>query len=129
MMNNKLLNASQLMSDKIKQRFLEQELTTYLPALTKAATTVVDEGVSNYPIFVAHQITTDIGIPIIDREKIVVNWSINLSSLEEFATKNLIATDKIDEFRELYKSHKSHICFFVLSELGATFNFLPRSES
>ncbi|MEM1325575.1 MAG: hypothetical protein AAGI23_06455 [Bacteroidota bacterium] len=114
------------MSDKIKQRFLEQELTTYLPSLTKAADTVQDEGVSNYPIFVAHQVTTDIGIPIIDREKVTGNWSINLSSLEEFSTKNLIATDKIDEFRELYQSHEADICFFVLSELGATFNFLPK---
>jgi hypothetical protein len=111
---------------KIKQRFLEQELSTYLPSLTKAAETVVNEGVSNYPIFVAHQITTDIGIPIFEREKVVGNWSINLSSLEEFATKNLIAADKIDDFRELYNTHPEDICFFVLSELGATFNFLPR---
>ncbi|MEM0992514.1 MAG: hypothetical protein AAF847_19675 [Bacteroidota bacterium] len=111
---------------QLKQRFLEQELKAYIPALKDAADTVVNEGVSNYPIFIAHQIGTDIGIPIIDRTKVSGNWSINISSLEEFTTKNIIETEKIDDFRSVYKEHGQHICFFVLSELGATFNFLPR---
>ncbi|MEM9888259.1 MAG: hypothetical protein AAF849_20360 [Bacteroidota bacterium] len=111
---------------QLKQRFLEQELKTYIAPLKKVADTVMDEGVSNYPIFIAHQIGTDIGIPMIDREKVSGNWNIHLSSLEEFVTKNIIQTDKVDEFREVYKDHEQHICFFVLSELGATFNFLPR---
>lgn len=114
------------MSSQLKQRFLEQELRIYIQPLSEAADTVVNENVSNYPIFIAHQSDTNIGIPIIDREKVVGNWSINLSSLEEFATKGLIVKDKLEEFKELYKSNDQQLCFFVLSELGATFNFLPR---
>lgn len=114
------------MSNQLKQRFLEQELKTYIEPLSKAADTVINESVSNYPIFVAHQSSTDIGIPIIDREKVAGNWSINLSSLEEFATKGLIVADKLDDFKALYQSNTKQLCFFVLSELGATFNFLPR---
>ncbi|MEM6696814.1 MAG: hypothetical protein AAF599_00360 [Bacteroidota bacterium] len=113
---------------QLKQRFLEQELQVYVPTLAKAADTVVDEGVSKYPIFIAHQAVVDAGIPIIDSEKTKGNWNIHLSSLEEFATKKLIEMEKVDEFREVYKEHDEHICFFVLSELGATFNFLPRKK-
>ncbi|NJL74411.1 MAG: hypothetical protein HC892_04550 [Saprospiraceae bacterium] len=54
------------------------------------------------------------------------NWSINISSLEEFVVKQLIEVHKIDDFRRVYKDPKHHLCFFVLSELGATFNFIPR---
>jgi len=111
---------------QLKQRFLEQELQVYIEVLGKAADTVLDQEVTKYPIFVAHQITTDIGIPIIDREQVSGNWSIHLSSLEEFVTKNIVEMEKVDEFRKVYKDPSTEICFFVLSELGATFNFIPR---
>lgn len=111
---------------QLKQRFLEQELQLYIEALGKAADTVLDEGVSKYPIFVAHQIGADIGIPIIDRAKVNGNWNIHLSSLEEFVTKQIVEMEKVDEFRDVYKNPRKYICLFVLSELGATFNFLPR---
>lgn len=110
----------------IQLRFLEQELGQYATALGKAADTVLDNEVSKYPIFIAHQEQIEIGLPIVDREKVSGNWAINVSTLEEFVTKQLIQMDKVDEFRTVYKDPRKHLCFFVLSEFGATFNFLPR---
>ncbi|NJL74410.1 MAG: hypothetical protein HC892_04545 [Saprospiraceae bacterium] len=43
------------MSNPLKYRFLEIELISYKEVLGKAADTVLDEDVSKYPIFVAHQ--------------------------------------------------------------------------
>lgn len=114
------------MSNPLKYRFLEIELISYKEVLGKAADTVLDEDVSQYPIFVAHQEEVQVGIPIIERGKVKGNWSINISSLEEFVVKQLIEVPKIDDFRKVYKDPKQYLCFFVLSELGATFNFIPR---
>lgn len=114
--------------DKLKLRFLEQELKIYIPVLAQAADAVLDQEISKYPIFVAHKQEVEIGIPIIDRAKTKGEWNIHISTLEEFAAKQLIETNRIGEFKTVYKSPTDQLCFFVLSEFGATFNFIPRSN-
>lgn len=106
---------------------IQDELLPYKQILGKAADTVVAQNVSSYPIFVVHQLEVAIGIPLINREEVEGNWSVNVSSLEEFATKNLIDTEKLDNFKEVYKNPDTHLCLFLLSDFGATFVFLPRS--
>ena len=105
---------------------LREELSTYLKALTEAAEIIQAQEVSSYPIFVIHQQTVDVGINIVDREKTQGNWSVNASTLEEFVTKQILSTEKIDDFKTLYKSHAGELCLFLLSELGANFVFLPQ---
>lgn len=114
------------MKDSLQFKILQQELAPYKTFLAQAADAVIDQDVSNYPIFIVHQEEVSAGIPILEREKTGGKWSIHLSSLEEFVTKNLIETEKIDEFKKVYKDSKKQLCLFVLSELGATFIFLPR---
>ena len=105
---------------------LQRELKGYLPALQKAAEVVVDQDVSSFPIFVVHQYLADIGINIVDKDSTRGDWSVNVSTLEEFVAKQLIAQEKVDDFRTLYKSHDGDLCLFVLNELGANFIFLPQ---
>lgn len=114
------------MSTHISFRILEQELQPYKAILSKAADAVIDQGVSNYPIFVVHQQEVSMGIPLVDKDKSKGNWSVNVSSLEEFVTKQLIDNTKVDNFRKTYKAPSEFLCLFVLSELGATFIFIPR---
>ena len=114
------------MSVHISFRILEQELQAYKAILGKAADAVVNQEVSNYPIFIAHQQEVSMGIPLIDKDKTKGNWSVNVSSLEEFVTKQLIENAKVDDFRNTYKNPEESLCLFVLSELGATFIFMPR---
>lgn len=104
---------------------LKNELTNYIPTLAQAAEVIVDQGVSEFPIFVLHQHTVDIGINIVDREQTAGNWSVNASTLEEFVTKQILSPEKIDNFKLVYKNHLGELCLFVLSELGANFIFLP----
>lgn len=104
---------------------MEADLKTYVPTLSKAAQIIMDENVSNYPIFAAHQGELSIGLPLIEKEKHGGNWNINASSLEEFVAKNIVFSEKIDEFRSQFKNPDEFVCIFVLSELGATFNYLP----
>ena len=116
------------MSNRIQYRILESELKTYIPTLADAAETIVANDVSLYPIFVIHQHFVDIGIQMVDKEKVNGNWSVNASTLEEFVTKQIIQPEKVEDFKKRYKEAKEELCLFVLSELGADFIFLPKKE-
>jgi hypothetical protein len=105
---------------------LETELKPYLGLLGQAADTILDEGVSSYPIFVLHQHTVDIGIPLLQQSEDGPAWSANATTLEELATKNVIGMEKVDDFKDVYKDPREQLCLFVLSDLGANFMFIPR---
>lgn len=105
---------------------LEQELDIYRKMMTEAAQVILDKDVSKYPIMVAHQQELELGMQIFDRMKNVGSkWSIHASTLEEFVSKQIVYSDKIEDFKSNYKTLESSICVFVLSELGAEFIFLP----
>ncbi len=107
---------------------LETELNTYQAILNKAADAILDQEVSDYPIFIAHQQDNiDIGLPLADREQVSGNWSIHASTLEEFVKKQLIKADKMDDFKQVYKDPRLYICVFAIQEIGATFVFIPRN--
>jgi len=108
---------------------LESELDSYKPVLAKAADSVINERISKYPILVVHQEEIEIGILLIDRKKVSGNWTVHLSTLEEFVKKGLVEEIKIDSFRTIYKDQKKYLCLFVLSELGAQFVFISRKRS
>jgi hypothetical protein len=105
---------------------LKNELSIYVKALGEAADIIVEQDVSNYPIFVIHKQEVEMGIPVIEKDKNGGLWNINASTLEEFVAKNLIFEEKIEDFRLNYKDPALYICIFVLSELGANFVFLKR---
>jgi len=108
---------------------LERELRQFLPILAKATDSILDQEVSKYPIFIVHKGEMNVGIVLIDKEKNGGSWSINASILEEFAAKQLIQSEKIENFQEIYKDPEQHFCLFVLSQAGANFIFLPRPKS
>lgn len=108
---------------------LERELAVYGGILGTAADTIVEKEVSEYPIFAVHQQIFDVGLPLIERERTNGNWSVNASSLEEFVTKQIIQPDRVASFQEAFKPVETHVCLFVLSELGAKFIFYPRQQS
>ena len=115
----------------VNQRFkqLQKELKPYMKAMTLACDTILDKDVSKYPIMIAHQQELELGIPIVTVETYPTGkWNIHASSLEEFVAKQIISTDKVQNFRATYKDVKSFICVFSLSELGAKFVFLPREK-
>ncbi len=117
----------QISAEKFLQ--LQEELKVYRNSMNEAIEMILDKGISEYPIFIAHQDTFGAGIPIINRYKVQGNWNINVSTLEEFLQKKLITPAKAKAFKQTYKPIADFICFFVLSELGAQFIFLPRVSS
>ncbi|RMG81400.1 MAG: hypothetical protein D6714_13020 [Bacteroidetes bacterium] len=115
------------MTDNEKLQQLQTELQPYQALLCQAADTILEQDVSNFPIFVIHQHTVDIGIPMVQGGKGAGNWSVNASSLEEFVAKQIVRPDRVENFKEVYKDPATHLCLFVLSELGAKFVFIKRN--
>ena len=104
---------------------LEKELQPYKKILSQASDVILNENVSKYPIFVVHQQEIEMGISLIEAGS-KLKWSVNASTLEEFVSKEIIFMDKAREFIETYKDPETHLCLFILSELGAQFVFMPR---
>ena len=104
---------------------LQQTLQPYLPILTKANQMVLDQDVSNYPIFIYYQADDmELGLPVIQEPE--KNWTIHISTLEELVARSILERAKVDDFRKLYKSKAGHLCLLVWRDTGAQFVFLPQ---
>ncbi len=114
------------MSEEKKFEMLQKELEPYKKVLGQASDIIQEKEVSKYPIFVFHQHDVEVGIPIVEKEKAQGNWNINASSMEEFSSKSLLQEEKVEEFISVFKDPSTHLCLFVISELGAQFIFLDR---
>jgi len=107
---------------------LEEDLQDYASTMEKAQQAILDQEISKYPIFVVHQHEVEMGVLLIDGNKLGLLWSVHASTLEEFVSKQIIQPEKIDSFTQVYKDTNQYFCCFVLSELGANFIFLPKKN-
>lgn len=128
---SEFLNASQAGDDgqgKPKEsplKSLQKDLDFYKDSIFEVAKEIVDEQVSQYPIFVAHQHELALGELILDRNELGTQWSIHASTLDEFLEKNLVESDKKKFFMDQYKDPLKHMCLFVVVPEGANFVFYP----
>jgi hypothetical protein len=104
---------------------LELDLKFYDESIKEVALEIISEGISEYPIFVAHQHELSLGEPILDKEELNTSWSIHASTIEEFVEKGLVQPDKKDRFEKQYKDPHAFMCVFVIVPEGANFVFYP----
>ncbi len=104
---------------------LERDLSKYRPMFRNATDAIIEQDVSNYPIYVAHKDNPVLGINLLDNNKSNTFWSFTASTLEEFATKQIIEMAKVDDFKKVYKNPKEFICVFILDQSGGQFIFYP----
>jgi len=104
---------------------LQVDLDFYSESIREVALEIVEEGYSDYPIFVAHQHEVSVGEVILDRKELETKWTINASTLEEFVEMDIIQEDRKSSFIQNYKSAKDYMCLFVVVAEGANFVFYP----
>lgn len=104
---------------------LETDLKFYSESLKEVGVEIMVEGISEFPIFVAHQHEVKLGEPILDRNELNTAWSIHASTIEEFSEKGLIQADKKERFIKQYKDPYQFMCVFVIVPEGANFIFFP----
>lgn len=131
MNREELLSATPEDSEAPKQKVesplvsLEKDLAFYAENIKEVAIEIMAEGISAYPIFIAHQHTVNIGELILNKEELETNWSIQASTFEEFVEKGIINKEKKDAFLKAYKKPENHMCVFVIVPEGANFIYYP----
>jgi hypothetical protein len=108
---------------------LEKDLKLYNESMREVAVEIMVEGLSNYPIFIAHQHEVKLGEPILDRHELNTEWSINASTLEEFEEHNVIKKELEARFLKSYKNPNDFMCLFVVVPEGANFVYYPYEKN
>jgi hypothetical protein len=104
---------------------LEKDLKLYSDSIQEVAVEIMVEGLSRYPIFVAHQHEVKLGEVILDREDLNTEWTIQASTLEEFIEKGIIKPVLKERFIKSYKNPHEYMCMFVIVPEGANFVYYP----
>lgn len=107
---------------------LESDLKLYSESLREVSTEIMVEGISLYPIFIAHQHQISVGELVLDKDELNTEWTIHASTLEEFLEKEIILPEKKANFIKHYKSANDFMCMFVVVPEGANFVFFPYSK-
>lgn len=104
---------------------LRTDLDFYTDSIKEVAVEIMAEGLSQYPIFVAHQHTVSLGEIILDRDELGTQWTIQASTLEEFIEKGVVHRERKEAFIKNYKKPEDYMCLFVIVPEGANFVFYP----
>lgn len=104
---------------------LKIDLDYYSDSIKEISLEIMAEGLSAYPIFIAHQHVVNVGELILDHVELKTNWSINASTFEEFVESNIIKEDRKDAFIKKFKRAQDFMCLFVVVPEGANFVFYP----
>jgi len=108
---------------------LKKDLKLYSESIREVSVEIMVEGLSRYPIFVAHQHEVKLGEPILDRWDLNTEWSIHASTLEEFVERGIIKKDLEARFIKSYKNPHDFMCVFVVVPEGANFVYYPYEKS
>jgi hypothetical protein len=104
---------------------LEKDLKFFNESIREVAVEIMVEGLSAYPIFIAHQHDLKLGEVILDRHDLNTEWSIHASTLEEFLEKGVVKEILKDRFIQSYKNPHDFMCVFVVVPEGANFIYYP----
>jgi L-cysteine desulfidase len=108
---------------------LKRDLKLYNESIREVAVEIMVEGLSRYPIFIAHQHEVKLGEPILDRNDLNTEWSIHASTLEEFIDRGIIKKELEARFIKSYKNPHDFMCVFVIVPEGANFVYYPYGKA
>jgi hypothetical protein len=104
---------------------LEADLKLFKESIREVAVEIMIEGLTKYPIFIAHQHDLKLGEVILDRHDLNTEWSIHASTLEEFEERGVIKKELKERFIKSYKNPNDFMCVFVVVPEGANFIYYP----
>ena len=107
---------------------LEVDLKFLNDSIREIAVEIMVEGLSKYPIFIAHQHEVALGEMIFDRHELNLDWNIQASTLEEFIERGVIKKELKERFMDTYKNPNKFMCVFVVVPEGANFVFFPYAK-
>lgn len=103
-----------------------EDIHHYYQLLHEAFEGVIHEDVSKYPVFIFHREEIHVGLLIADYRTHAGNWSVNVSTLEEFYIKGLVTIEKVDEIKQRIRGNPPQYCCLVLSGEEGSIVFIPK---
>jgi hypothetical protein len=107
---------------------ITQDFVKVADTLKDASYQIRKRNLSLYPIFVVSKVPVSLGVLLIDRQTLGLDWNYYASYLGEFSERQLVATDKIEAFITAYKDPEEYCCLFVVDEQFTNFIFIPYPE-
>ncbi len=114
---------SEFSSDQAMFESVQEDLSIYNDYMKQIVEEVLNSEVSKYPIFVVCKTHVELGKLLLDRDEMATNWSLRISTLEEFSLKQVILNEKLEEFKETYKDPLNTACVLVVEEEVANYVF------
>lgn len=95
------------------------------PTMRAFSIHVIEEEISQFPVYVAYQDAVSIGKPFLSKENDHLNWHYNVSILEEFVKRGVVEKDKLEDFIETFGDPEERACIFVILPEQGGFVFVP----
>jgi hypothetical protein len=81
-----------------------------------------------FPIFPISKTEIPIGQVLIPKGSLELTWNYYASFLNEFVQRELVASDKEEEFKSNYKDPDEFCCLFVVDKEFTNFVYIPFPE-
>lgn len=95
------------------------------PTMRAFSIHVINEEISEFPVYIAYQEAVSLGKPFLTKEKDHLNWHYNVSILEEFVKRGVVKEDKLEDFLETFGDPEERACIFVVLPAEGGFVFVP----
>lgn len=86
---------------------------------------VLNEQISEYPIFIAHHGELALGRPFLSADMYKLDWNYRASVLEELVKNKIVEREKVPDFQETYGDPEERACIFVVLPNESAFVFVP----
>jgi hypothetical protein len=82
----------------------------------------------DYPVFPICKEVQPIGQLLIAGTMVDTTWNYYASFLDEFVQRELVANDKVEDFKKAYKDPDEFCCLFVVDKEFTNFVYIPFPE-
>lgn len=109
-----------------QMQLLQEALKVASDAMKDAALGIVEDEISNFPIFIAHKEPVMLGEPLSTGIEKISDWKLRATTAEELLKIGVIEPDKAKIFVAGYKDFRTHACILaIFSAQDQSFIFYP----
>lgn len=118
------MNHTQNNSEELQQ--LQDALNAASEAMKEAALGIVEDDISNFPVFIAHKKPVMLGEPLSSGIEKISDWKLRATTAEELLKIGVIEPEKAKIFVAGYKNFRTHACVLtIFSPQNQSFIFYP----
>ncbi len=107
---------------------ISQDFIKIADQIKEASYQIRKRGFSDFPIFIVSNTEIPLGQLLYKNDEVGTHWNYFVTYVDEFVERNIIAKDKVDDFKTNYKNADEFCCLFVIDGVFTKFIFIPYPE-